>query len=149
MLYAYQLSNGTGETNITQGIASHALVQVVSSHASCSYADIIASSSPGQTLFFQLYKNANDMRAEERVREAETLGYKAIWLTVDALVWGNRERDVRALWEIERMEGHDVPEFEDDVDVAGTAGELVQNDDRDMTWEKVVHIPSFGLFPRY
>lgn len=89
------------------------------------------------------------MRAEERVREAETLGYKSIWLTVDALVFGNREGDVRTLWELERMEGHDVTEFEDDVDIAGTAGGLVQNDDRDMTWEKVVHIPSPSILSRY
>ena len=63
---------------------------MVSSNASLSYAEIIASAVPSQPLFFQLYKHVNDAIAEQRVREVEILGYKAIWLTVDAIVAGNR-----------------------------------------------------------
>lgn len=116
----------------------------------------MASAAPNQPLFFQLYKNTNDAIALERVREVERLGYKAFFLTVDAIVAGNRERDLRSPWVEEEMEkagtasegegGGDSPrdvnkEVEEDdnesLDFGGTAGGLVKNDDRDMTWEKV------------
>jgi L-lactate dehydrogenase (cytochrome) len=140
----------TGEENITHGLAATCLIQIVSSNASLSFATIIASAAPSQTLFFQLYKHANDELAEKRVREVEALGYKAIWLTVDALVPGNREQDIRMPWALEEGEGEgrgdasrtsvweaDMDDgLSEDVNFNGTAGALVKNDDRDMTWEK-------------
>ena len=119
---------------------------MVSSNASLSYAEIIASAAPSQTLFFQLYKHANNAIAEKRVREAEKLGYKAIWLTVDAVVPGNRERDIRSPWELEDMERGKSEVFNEltdevlsggETNTLGTAGALIVNDDRDMTWETV------------
>jgi len=97
---------------------------------------------PSQTLFFQLYKHAKDSVAEERVREIDSLGYKAIFLTVDAIVAGNRERDIRNPWQLEDEE-KGTPTYwseSDDleeVDGMGTAGALIANDDRNMTWERV------------
>lgn len=135
-----------GEVNLTKGAGITNIIQMVSSNASLSYSDIISCASPSQTLFFQLYKHANDKLAEERVREVERLGYKAIWLTVDAIVPGNRERDIRSPWVLEEMERGSTFYEEDTVDekaggrdanVFGTAGALIANDDRDMTWEKV------------
>jgi L-lactate dehydrogenase (cytochrome) len=99
-----------------------------------SFASIIAAASPSQILFFQLYKHANDELATKRVREVEALGYKAIWLTVDALVPGNREDDIRVPWVLE--ENNQGSQSTDGVDFGGTAGGFVKNDDRDMTWEK-------------
>lgn len=118
---------------------------MVSSNASLSYAKIIASAAPSQPLFFQLYKHANNAIAEKRVREVEKLGYKAIWLTVDAIVPGNRERDIRSPWELEDMERGSPKVFDESDEVLsggetntlGTAGALIVNDDRDMTWETV------------
>jgi L-lactate dehydrogenase (cytochrome) len=119
---------------------------MVSSNASLSYAQIISSATPSQPLFFQLYKHANNDIAEKRVREVEALGYKAICLTVDAIVPGNRERDIRSPWELEDMERGEPEYYEDSADevqsggeknTLGTAGALIVNDDRDMTWETV------------
>jgi L-lactate dehydrogenase (cytochrome) len=113
---------------------------------------------PEQVLFFQLYKH-RDADAVARVREIEQLGFKAIFLTVDAVVPGNRERDIRAPFEIEQQEceveedaktsaktAQDMPKRpvaesieEDDGpnEVGGTAGTLLASADLDMTWEKV------------
>lgn len=97
-----------------------------------------------QPLFFQLYKHRDDDVAEKRVREIETLGYKAIFLTVDAIVAGNRESDIRSPWVLDEQENGSVYYQEsigtktvEDVNIFGTAGALVAHDDRDMTWEKV------------
>lgn len=125
---------------------------MVSSNASLSFSEIAASRvTPDQVLFFQLYKHKNNDIALQRIREVEQLGYKAIFLTVDAPVTGNRERDVRAAWEVEELEaigkGKSEPEaplthkqvddIEEDTDTSGTAGALLANDDIDMTWDEV------------
>jgi L-lactate dehydrogenase (cytochrome) len=89
------------------------------------------------------------------VKEVVKLGYKAICLTVDAIVPGNREKDIRAPWVLDKMEnldgGHGVqggdvvrqPEDaeveEKEINIMGTAGALISNDDRDMTWSEVSH----------
>ncbi|KAG6846016.1 hypothetical protein H0H87_011064 [Tephrocybe sp. NHM501043] len=119
---------------------------MVSSNASLSYDEIMAAAASSQPLFFQLYKNVDDTIAEKRVRDVEKLGYKAIWLTVDALVPGNREKDIRAPWFLDDMETG-KPEYHTEAagtqsgDAGfGTAGALIANDDRDMTWEKAFSI---------
>lgn len=131
---------------------------MVSNNASLSAADIVAARvSKDQPLFFQLYKRKDDDVAAERVREVEAMGYNAIFLTVDAPVAGSRERDIRApfvlkeqerLAEVEakRRDGaeaerpqaiDEVEKDEDEVDVLGTAGGLLQSTDSDLSWEKV------------
>ena len=150
-----KLGHPLGEVNITRGSARAGIIQMVSSNASLSASDIAAARvSPDQPLFFQLYKRRDNEQAAERVREIEQLGYNAIFLTVDAPVAGNRERDVRAPYELEEQEreGHasdskeglmkpeDIESLEDDTDAGGTAGALLKLDDQDMTWEKVITI---------
>ena len=133
-----------GELNITRAAGKESIIQMVSSNASLSPDDIIGAASADQPLFFQLYKHKDDSIAEKRVRNVEKLGYKAIFLTVDAVVPGNRERDIRSPWDLEEQEGvtprywSEADQLESPVNVFGTAGALIANDDRDMTWEKTI-----------
>lgn len=139
-----KLGHPDGEVNITKGASQSGIIQMVSSNSSLSYSEIMNAAIPSQTLFFQLYKHANNSVAEQRVREIDTLGYKAIFLTVDAIVAGKRERDIRNPWQSEDEEKgtptnwseNDGPEKE--VDGLGTAGALIANDDRNMTWERTI-----------
>jgi len=127
------------------------IIQMVSTNASLSPAQIAAARvSPDQTLFFQLYKKKEDALALELIREVEALGYSAIFLTADAVVPGNRERDIKALWVLEDQEREaqgkqpvaDAPQDEANGDTLGTAGGLIVGNDADMTWEKVrTYIP--------
>ncbi|TRM65727.1 FMN-dependent dehydrogenase-domain-containing protein [Schizophyllum amplum] len=139
-----KLAHPDGELNITRGCAAQGIIQMVSSNASYSYADIAQAMAPEQTLFFQLYKHKDDAIALQRIREIETLGYKAIFLTVDAVVPSKREFDIRAPWYLEDLErGAPSPFLEEQADSLqgtsfGTAGGLIVNDDRDMTWEKTI-----------
>ncbi|TDL23321.1 hypothetical protein BD410DRAFT_839202 [Rickenella mellea] len=148
-----KLGHPLGEANITRGAGKMSIIQMVSSNASLSVEEIAAARvSPDQALFFQLYKHSDDAAAE-RIREVERLGYRAIFLTVDALVAGNRERDIRAPFELaeqERVaagEGEgksetDMPMSQDEdgeeADGLGTAGALLKGIDMDMTWEKTI-----------
>ncbi|KIK06860.1 hypothetical protein K443DRAFT_129445 [Laccaria amethystina LaAM-08-1] len=139
-----KLGHPQGEVNITRAAGKTSLIQMVSSNASLSAQNIMDAAIPSQTLFFQLYKNRNDEIAEKRVREMDQLGFKAIFLTVDAIVAGNRERDIRSPWVLDDQEKGFVPVWDEnnptgeEADMFGTAGGLVANDDRDMTWEKTI-----------
>ncbi|CAL1696102.1 unnamed protein product [Somion occarium] len=152
-----KLGHPRGEANITEGCGRTSTIQMVSSNASLSYAEIASARvSPSQPLFFQLYKHKDRALAEKRIREVESLGYNAIFLTVDAIVAGNREKDVRAGWTEEDVEAvaaeqqgkgrkgelprkkTDMEELEFEVDTEGTAGALVANDDRNMTWNETI-----------
>lgn len=132
-----------GEVNITKGAFQGGIIQMVSTNASMSPSTIKEAANPSQTLFFQLYKHRDDRIAEMCVREVESLGYKAIFLTVDAIVASNRESDIRSQWVLEEEEHGPVYFQPDDsnkseeVNVLGTAGALIANNDRDMMWQKV------------
>ncbi|KJA29265.1 hypothetical protein HYPSUDRAFT_32665 [Hypholoma sublateritium FD-334 SS-4] len=141
-----KLGHPEGEANITRGAFKGGIIQMVSSNASLSPNAIMDAADQSQCLFFQLYKHRNDSIAEQRVRAIEKLGYKAIFLTVDAIVPGNRERDIRSPWIVDEQENGpiyyqpgspaDFPEAGQNL--FGTAGALIANDDRDMTWEKTI-----------
>jgi L-lactate dehydrogenase (cytochrome) len=78
---------------------------MVSTNASFSASDIAAARvSPTQPLFFQLYKKREDFEAEKLVKEVEALGYNAIFLSVDAIVAGRRDRDIKAPLVLEDQE---------------------------------------------
>ena len=149
-----KLGHPLGETNITRGAGRTGIIQVVSTNASFSASEIAAARvSPTQPLFFQLYKKRDDSKAEELVKEVEALGYNAIFLTVDAIIAGRRDRDIKAPFVLEDQEnetsGHE-PSVEDAQeeggDMLGTAGALIAANDADMTWEKV-GIFSIKIYP--
>ena len=148
-----KLGHPLGEANITRGAGLCNIIQMVSSNASLSPAQITAARvSPEQTLFFQLYKRKEDALALELIREVEALSYSAIFLTVDAVVPAIRERDIKAPWVLEdqergaegRPQPVDDPQDEAVGNTLGTAGALTAGNDADMTWEKVyIHTSCF------
>ena len=152
-----KLGHPLGEANITRGAGRCNIIQMVSSNASLSPAQIAAARvSPDQTLFFQLYKKKEDALALELIREVEALGYSAIFLTVDAVVPGSRERDIKAPWVLEdqgreaggKPRAVNDPQDEAAENTLGTAGGLIAGNDVDMTWEKVhFYIPCFTYLP--
>ena len=141
-----KLGHPLGETNITRGTGRTGIIQMVSTNASLSAPEIAAARvSPTQPLFFQLYKKRDDSEAEKLVRDVEALGYNAIFLTVDAVVAGIRDRDIKAPFILAVQEEEeakrqpcegDEQEEEEENDMLGTAGALVAANDVDMTWEK-------------
>ena len=140
-----KLGHPLGETNITRGAGRTGVIQMVSTNASFSASEIAAARvSPSQPLFFQLYKKRNDSEAEKLVKEVEALGYRAIFLTVDAIAAGRRDRDIKAPFVLEDQERGGTKQQlsvedpqEEEGDTLGTSGALVAGNDVDMTWEKV------------
>jgi len=141
-----KLGHPLGEINITKGAGRTGIIQMVSTNASFSPSEIAAARiSPTQPLFFQLYKKRDDSEAAKLVKEVEALGYNAIFLTVDAIIAGRRDRDIKAPFVLEDQEKEMIklrPSVEDPQeeggDMLGTSGSLVAANDVDMTWEKTI-----------
>ncbi|KAG8740090.1 Cytochrome b2, mitochondrial precursor [Ceratobasidium sp. 414] len=109
-----RLGHPQGEVGITRGVASEGVIQGISINASCSLQEITDARStdfsppPSQThpplaegdktqpLIFQIYLNKQRDLSESLLRKVEAMGFRALMVTVDAAVGGNRELDRRA-----------------------------------------------------
>ncbi|KAM0752574.1 putative mitochondrial cytochrome b2 [Meredithblackwellia eburnea MCA 4105] len=85
-----------GEVLFTKAAGKKKVLHWVSNFAGRSKEDLADAALPGQPLFLQIYLMSDRDATEKQVRTAERLGFKAIALTIDAVVIGNRERDTRA-----------------------------------------------------
>ncbi|KAJ3982184.1 FMN-dependent dehydrogenase-domain-containing protein [Lentinula detonsa] len=137
------LGHSQGELNITRACGKANIIQMVCTYASIPRAQIAAAALPSQPLFFQLYKVTDTAASAKVVQEAEQLGYKAIVLTVDAVVVGNRERDVKSLWVLEQQEGKTQYYFEGDPESATNLfGSSAVNRrhafDSDLSWKETI-----------
>ncbi|KAL4940575.1 hypothetical protein BDV06DRAFT_213361 [Aspergillus oleicola] len=90
-----KLAHPDGELAIARGCAEEDIIHIISNNASFPLAEIVAAGRPGQSFFLQLYVNSERRKTEELLREAASLGVKAIFVTVDAPIPGKREADER------------------------------------------------------
>jgi L-lactate dehydrogenase (cytochrome) len=67
----------------------------ISTNASYSLAEIVTAAPSGTPFYFQLYVNSDRAKSEALLAEAEQLGMKAIFVTIDSPVPGKREADER------------------------------------------------------
>jgi 4-hydroxymandelate oxidase len=89
----HQLAHPDGELATARAAGSAGTLMIISTLANCALEDICgAATGP---LWFQLYVYRDRGVTGELVRRAEAAGCRAIVLTVDAPVGGQRERDVR------------------------------------------------------
>ncbi|SCV02670.1 LAMI_0H01772g1_1 [Lachancea mirantina] len=87
-----------GEKDIARGCGQGELKcpQMISTFASCSLKEIIeAAPSKDQVQWLQLYVNTDRKATEKLIKEAENLGVKGIFVTVDAPSLGRREKDMK------------------------------------------------------
>lgn len=91
---AHGLAHVSAEAGSARGVAAAGTIMSVSTYASSTLAEI-AGAGNGAPQWFQLYLSKDDAVNRALVKLAENLGYRAIILTVDAPIGGNRVRDVR------------------------------------------------------
>ncbi|PCH33523.1 hypothetical protein WOLCODRAFT_141673 [Wolfiporia cocos MD-104 SS10] len=153
-----KLGHPLGELNITRGAGRMGIIQMVSHYASVSREELVAARVPGQPMFFQLYPDRDRSITQQVVRDVDAMGFNAIFLTVDAPVNSNRERDLRAPFELEEQErlaeeaargneSDEMPERPEDADnklvegelkLVGTSGGLRTTADLDMSWAETI-----------
>ncbi len=91
---AHGLAHVSAEAGSARGAAASGTIMSVSNYASSTLEEIAAASN-GAPQWFQLYLSKDDEFNRKIVKQAEDLGYRAIILTVDAPVGGNRIRDLQ------------------------------------------------------
>ncbi|GAA5897903.1 hypothetical protein JCM8208_003188 [Rhodotorula glutinis] len=90
-----KLAHKDGELCIVEGAGRVGIHYAPSCHCSVAHSDLAAAARPSQTLFFQLYVHRERWRSEKQLAEANAMGFKAVIITVDVPVAGNRELDLR------------------------------------------------------
>lgn len=90
-----RLAHGDGEAATAAGAAAAGTIFVVPTFSSVAL-ETVAAAAAGAIRWFQLYIHRDRGLTAELVRRAETAGYRAIVVTVDVPVMGNRLRDVRS-----------------------------------------------------
>lgn len=91
---AHGLAHVSAEAGTAHGVAAAGTIMSVSTYASSTLEEI-ARAGRGAPQWFQLYLSKDENFNRQIVKKAEDLGYKAIILTVDAPVGGNRIADLR------------------------------------------------------
>lgn len=91
---AHGLAHVSAEAGSARGAAASGTIMSVSNYASSTLRDIAAAGA-GAPQWFQLYLSKDDEFNQQIVLLAESLGFRAIILTVDAPIGGNRIRDMK------------------------------------------------------
>ncbi len=91
---AHGLAHVSAEAGTARGAAASGTIMSISNYASSSLQDI-AIAGGGGPQWFQLYLSKDDAFNRQIVKLAESLGIRAIVLTVDAPIGGNRFRDAK------------------------------------------------------
>ncbi|PPJ52162.1 hypothetical protein CBER1_10028 [Cercospora berteroae] len=144
-----KLVHPDGECAIARADGEEGICQVVNTVSSCTIEEIMqARVRPDQPVFWQLYLDKDLEKSKKFVERVEKAGVKAIWLTVDSPVTGNRERD-------ERGKGveDDTEEILEDVvnDMKrGGAGVAASNNsfiNGDIDWDIIAWLRSITKLP--
>ncbi|EEH37169.1 peroxisomal (S)-2-hydroxy-acid oxidase [Paracoccidioides lutzii Pb01] len=87
-----RLAGGNGEIDMARAAASRGTTMILSSHTTCALEDVIRAPDGGSSVdfWFQLYISQNRERCAQVIGRAEAAGYKALVLTVDTPILGNR-----------------------------------------------------------
>lgn len=137
-----KLGNPGGECSIARGAGKEGVIQMISTLSSDSLEDIAANRQPGATQWFQLYVNEDRKVMADMIKKAETLGMKAIFVTVDAPTLGNREKDKRVKFD----DSADV--LGDDVERSSGASQALSSFiDCRLVWDDIDHIRSLTKLP--
>nr|WP_035030212.1 alpha-hydroxy-acid oxidizing protein [Carnobacterium mobile] len=91
---AHGLANSKGEPATAKGIADAKTIMTISSYANKPFKEI-SEAGQGAPQWFQFYMSKDDGINRDILDEAKANGVKAIVLTADATVGGNREADKR------------------------------------------------------
>merc|ERR1719333_1122896 len=90
-----RLYHEDGECTLARGGAMAGIPQLCPTLASCTMDEMHAARQEGQTQWWQLYVNKDRDLMKTVVQKAESLGFEALFITVDAPQLGRRERDMR------------------------------------------------------
>lgn len=137
-----RLGHPDGEIVLTRAAAKEGIPQMVSTLASCSIDEVCDAKTPEQTIWLQVYVNADREVTKEFIRNAEKRGVTGFFVTVDAPQLGRREKDMRGKYDedLANVQG------DDDGDAAdrsqGAARAISSFIDPALSWKDVPFLRS-------
>lgn len=130
-----RLGHEDGEKVLTVSAGKENVIYMIPTLSSCSLDEILDVAIDKQTLWMQIYVNAEREMTEEMVKAAEARGVKAFWVTVDAPQLGRREKDMRAKY-IDDVSN--LQEEDDSVDRSqGAARAISSFIDVSLSWKDI------------
>ncbi|CEL11827.1 hypothetical protein ASPCAL14923 [Aspergillus calidoustus] len=131
------------EKALARAAGNTGILEVISTNSGHPLKEVVAEA-PEYPFFFQLYLNKDREKSREILRKVESLGLKAIWLTVDAAGRGKRESDERIKSDetvIDPVTGKPVKA------TGGLTRVMGSYIDQSMTWDAIAWIRSVTNLP--
>ncbi|KAK5079119.1 hypothetical protein LTS08_003729 [Lithohypha guttulata] len=86
-----KLVGGEGELDVARAIAARGTLMILSSNSTSKLEDVLdAAGGPDASFWFQIYISQDREKSSRLIKRAEKAGYKALAVTVDTPVLGNR-----------------------------------------------------------
>ncbi|ODV78186.1 cytochrome b2, mitochondrial precursor [Suhomyces tanzawaensis NRRL Y-17324] len=126
-----KLGQPEGELSIARGCGSENIIQMISNNASYTFDEIVDAAKPDQPQWFQLYVSENRDLNYKAIEKCNKRGIKGIFVTVDAALFGKREKDMRF---------HLLEDDDDDGDAGDNlseSGKILSAKDPGLTWEDI------------
>ena len=134
-----RMGNEDGELSIARGCGNEGIIQMISSSASYSLGEIVEAARKSQPQWFQLYVNEDRDISYRTIKQCEQLGLKAIFVTVDTVMLGRREKDLKF-----RL-------FDDEDEITSTQSHaddpLMNFKDVRLTWKDIDKFKSMTKLP--
>ncbi len=134
----HQMACAEGELATVRAAGSAGTIMTLSTLSTTSVEDVtVAATAP---VWFQLYVYTDRSTTEALVRRAEAAGCQALVLTVDAQVWGLRERDERNQFQLptgltmKNLTAGDGKEAFPEVEGSGLAAYVNEQFDTALSW---------------
>lgn len=146
----HQLATEEGEVATARAAARADTIMTLSTLSTCAI-ESVGEATAGR-LWFQLYVYRDREATRELVARAEAAGAKALLLTVDAQVWGVRERDVRNRFQLPdglrmvNLVSSGKGEFPD-VEGSGLAAYVARTFDPSLSWKDLDWLCSLTDLP--
>jgi 4-hydroxymandelate oxidase len=146
-----RMAHPDGELATARAAGRAGTLMILSTLSTTSIEDVTAAATG--PVWFQLYVYKDRAATADLVRRAEAAGCSALVLTVDAQVWGRRERDVRNRFQlppgltIENLMPAGKQQFPQDAAGSGLAAYVVSLFDQTLSWPDVDWLCSLTSLP--
>jgi 4-hydroxymandelate oxidase len=147
----HKLACEDGEVATVRAAGAAGTLMILSTLSTTSIEDVLAAATG--PVWFQLYVYKDREATKALVQRAEAAGCSALVLTVDAQIWGRRERDVRNRFRlpdglsVKNLSPSGKEEFPQEVKDSGLAAYVASLFDQTLSWKDVEWLCSLTKLP--
>ncbi len=147
----HKLAHPEGELASVRAVGRHGTILMLSTLSTCPLEEVAAAATG--PVFFQLYVYRDRGATRALVERAEAAGCQALVLTVDAQLWGRRERDVRNRFrlppglKVKNLSGSQLDDLPEDVLGSGLSAYVRSLFDPCLSWKDIEWLASITRLP--